>query len=129
MNWTHALPAIALLGALATAGPVSAQTATQKASFRKADLNQSGTVSWEEFRNYAIVSFHDLDANADGTVTPEEYAGIKEPVTIKEYNTELAAYFDLYDVDEDGSLSMVEWVKVPDPKHPAAPTAFGEDVK
>lgn len=98
----------------------AAQDAAQSAAFRDADQNRSGSVSLEEFRNYAVDVFHRLDADHDGTVTPKEYPGVDKNVAIKDFNAALNAHFVQYDADRSNALDRKEWTAVPsaDPRKP-----------
>lgn len=111
---------VLLLATVATAafGAVGTDGAYKKAQFREADRNRSGSVSFEEFVNYAVNAFHDLDVDHDSVVTPKEYHGIKDPVTIKDFNVALHDHFDTYDADRNGSLDLREWNAVPEPRNP-----------
>lgn len=113
------IPALTL--AICASGAAMAQDAELKeaadAAFTAADFDQSGTVSWEEFRNRVIGVFGHLDKNEDGRIAGEEHPEAvmdDKPVqpgnvTVESFTASIAEAFKTADKDGDGELSLTEW--------------------
>lgn len=90
--------------------------------FEKADQNGDGKISFEEYRNRAVILFHDYDHNSDQHLTANElpeYRNAKgevvktKSITIEDYMASTGHSFDMGDVDKDGFLQANEWGVAP----------------
>ena len=95
-----------------------ADDAATKAAFEAADYDGNGKVTYEEFRNRALMVFPHLDTNDDGRISASEHQAIRggdggtrqgDDVTVDQYNVALRSYFDEVDTDKDGALDLREW--------------------
>jgi Ca2+-binding EF-hand superfamily protein len=95
-----------------------ADDAASKAAFEAADHDGDGKVTYEEFRNRALMVFPHLDTNDDGRISASEHRAVHggdgksasgDDVSVEHYNVALRSYFDEVDVNKDGSLDVHEW--------------------
>jgi hypothetical protein len=101
--------------ALKPAGDTASQVA-----FAYADRNSDVAVSWEEFRNRAMLLFENVDTNGDGVLQIAELAALGGPkappapfdVTLPTYNAAVRKTFDDADANRDGALIPAEWANV-----------------
>jgi Ca2+-binding EF-hand superfamily protein len=106
-----------LLAILCQSAAVSADSATN-AAFEAADNDGDGKVTYEEFRNRALMVFPHLDTNDDGRISASEHHAVHDgngkpvsagDVDADQYNIALRSFFDEVDVNDDGSLDVREW--------------------
>jgi hypothetical protein len=101
--------------ALKPAGDTASQVA-----FAYADRNTDVMVSWEEFRNRAMLLFGSVDTNSDGKLEIAELAALGGPnapkapsdIDLATYNAAVRKDFDNADADKDGALTPAEWANV-----------------
>jgi hypothetical protein len=101
--------------ALKPAGDTASQVA-----FAYADRNTDVMVSWEEYRNRAMLLFGAVDTNGDGVLEIAELAALGGPnapkapsnVDLPTYNLAVRKAFDDADADKDGALTPAEWANV-----------------
>jgi hypothetical protein len=112
--------ALSLAVSLGLVSPGFAQSAPTP--FEKADQNGDGKVSFEEYRNRAVILFHDYDHNVDQHLTANElpeYRNAKgdvvktRSITIEDYMASISHSFDMGDVNKDGFLQTNEWGVAP----------------
>lgn len=101
--------------ALTPAGDTASEVA-----FAYADRNNDVVVSWEEYRNRAMLLFGNVDTNSDGKLEIVELAVLGGPnapkapsdIDLATYNSAVRkAFFDA-DADKDGALTPAEWANV-----------------
>ncbi|HJU38310.1 MAG TPA: hypothetical protein VJ724_01965 [Tahibacter sp.] len=118
---------MAVLGLFA-AMPLAAADDDAKAAFERADFNNDGKISFEEYRNRSVRVFHDLDQNGDGRLTGDEQPPAKDAkgqpstggtVSVESFTDALADHFERADANRDGSLDVDEWANVKAGKKPA----------
>jgi hypothetical protein len=99
-----------------------AQKAPVSTPFENADQNGDGKVSYEEYRNRAVVLFFDYDHNGDNVLTADELPEYRNArgkivatrsITLQNYIASVSHSFDLADIDKDGFLSPSEWGVAP----------------
>lgn len=101
--------------ALKPAGDTASQVA-----FAYADRNTDVMVSWEEYRNRAMLLFGAVDTNGDGVLEVAELAALGGPnapkapsnIDLPTYNAAVHKAFDDADADKDGALTPAEWANV-----------------
>ena len=114
----RSVSAIAAAGVLAACATGSSSTSGSDEIIDKAfikaaqtwDLNRDGTVTCDEWHNYALSLFREADANHDGKLTPEEFAKIAK----RDHLFDIAN-FKYYDTDGDGFVTQAEFVDRPNP--------------
>jgi len=111
--------AVLCLGAVAAVAGDQTPAAESKAAFKAADFNGNGKVSWEEFRNRVIAAFGHLDRNGDGRIAGDEHPPAVDKngksvqpgvVTVSEFTASAQAAFKAADKNNDGQLSLAEWM-------------------
>jgi hypothetical protein len=101
--------------ALKPAGDAASQVA-----FAYADRNTDVMVSWEEYRNRAMLLFGAVDTNNDGVLEIAELKALAGPngppetmnIDLPTYNAAVRKAFDDADADKDGALTPAEWANV-----------------
>jgi uncharacterized protein YbaA (DUF1428 family) len=101
--------------ALKPAGDTASQVA-----FAYADRNSDVVVSWEEYRNRAMLLFGNVDTNSDGVMEIAELAALGGPnapkapsdIDLATYNAAVRKAFDDADASKDGALTPAEWANV-----------------
>lgn len=104
----RAVAALVMAGALATAGPATADTSPLVKMF---DANGNGCVSLDEYQTYMDQGFHRRDSNHDDTLDADELppgSGGKAPLTLVAHHRHVARQFHRQDVDGDGCLDVDE---------------------
>lgn len=101
--------------ALKPAGDTASEVA-----FAYADRNNDVVVSWEEYRNRAMLLFGNVDTNSDGKLEVAELAALGGPnapkapsdIDLATYNAAVRKAFNDADADKDGALTPAEWANV-----------------
>lgn len=108
-------PGLALMLAVAAAGPASASPATAASpayadSFHGADANGDGNVSKNEYMKARTARFVKLDKNSDGVLNKEDFTGAASKPE------KFQSFLDEADANKDGAVTKDELVKAPTPK-------------
>jgi Ca2+-binding EF-hand superfamily protein len=92
---------------LASASPVEREFVMAEATW---DLNHDGSVTCEEWKQYATSLFREADANHDGVLAREEFAAMARRDRL--FDMVGFAYFD---ADRDGRITEAELAEKPNP--------------
>jgi Ca2+-binding EF-hand superfamily protein len=92
---------------LASASPVEREFVMAETTW---DLNHDGSVTCEEWKQYAASLFREADANRDGALSREEFAAMGRRDRLFE-----TAGFAYFDADRDGRITEAELTEKPNP--------------
>lgn len=106
------LPAVTLLlGACSAASPFSSSSDFDRTFIGAAqtwDLNKDGSVSCDEWKQYAMSSFRESDANGDGTLDQQEFLVMARNDRLFE-----VANLTYFDANSDGKVTAQELADKP----------------
>ena len=100
------LAILALGGCAGSKNPLATASSTERAFVAAAetwDLNHDGSVTCDEWKQYAGTLFRGADANGDGFLARDEFAAMSRVDRL--FETVGFAYFD---ADHDGRISLSE---------------------
>lgn len=100
------------LCALAFATPAHAQPITPATMFDRADADQDGAITRQEFIAARAAAFATLDRNGDGALTLSEYRG-GAPARVP--SVMVSQMFSHLDANRDQALSAAEFNAAPTP--------------
>lgn len=91
----------------AVSNPFSSQKSDFEMTFLSAsntwDMNKDGTVTCDEWRQYATRAFQEGDANRDGALTLDEWSTVARNDALF-----VSANHDYYDANNDGKVTLEE---------------------
>jgi Ca2+-binding EF-hand superfamily protein len=105
------LPAAALLLGACTSTPFSSSSDFDRTFIGAAqtwDLNKDGSVSCDEWKQYALTSFRENDANGDGALDQQEFLAMAKNDRLFE-----VANLSYYDSNSDGKVAAQELSEKP----------------